>query len=764
MSLADTIGALVVIGLVLCVVLGSVLGFVAFAMLLRERRRRRSFREDLQNLLRRLHALEQGEAPTAPQAEEPPVAEPSPEVDSREARLDALQRISARPVESAPERPARPGLDWNHIEELVGKRWMTWVGAVVLFFAAAFFVKYAFDRGWLRFFGPTARVSFGILAGCACLAVGDRFMRGRMQVLGEGLAGLGLAILYASLFAATSFYELIPQPVGFLAMALVTAAGMTLCVLRGAVSIAFLAVLGGFLTPVLLSTGEDARDALFAYVILLDLGVLGVALSRKWRSLDVLAFVGTAILYAGWFHEFYADAAMVPALVWLAAFFAVFLLLPFVHHLRRGTPITIERFALALANAGLAFTAAYAILADENRHVLGFVALGMAACYLVLGAQARRRISADARSVFGFIALTVFFLTLAVPLHLKLQGITLAWSLEAPLLLYLGYRYSYRPVRIAATVVLALVTVRLFSVQWPLHGGLFVPVLNRHFAGALMVPLAAGLCAFIHARHRSDATPVDLLMKTGAAIGAGVLTVILAHAELAEWCRYTSRPYVARALAPAIWTVGAACFFAAGIRARSLASRVTGAVLTAIALLLAAYAYGRSGPDDYVLFVNFRFLGAVLPVLAVFAFGYTLSRCGDMCEEWERRLAIADYVAAGVLLLILLSAEAYSFCDATVTEAQRAGWTALMSLSVVWAVYAAATLAVGFWKRVLPLRIAALALFGAAAIKVVLVDMAVVQQVYRIISFFVLGALMIGGAYLYHRIESGLDGSGEQQP
>jgi uncharacterized membrane protein len=78
---------------------------------------------------------------------------------------------------------------------------------------------------------------------------------------------------------------------------------------------------------------------------------------------------------------------------------------------------------------------------------------------------------------------------------------------------------------------------------------------------------------------------------------------------------------------------------------------------------------------------------------------------------------------------------------------------ALMSLSVVWAVYAAAMLGVGFWRRTLPLRLAALALFGVTAAKVVAVDIAGVRQIYRVVSFFVLGLLMIGAGYLYHLIE-----------
>ncbi len=81
-----------------------------------------------------------------------------------------------------------------------------------------------------------------------------------------------MAILYVSLFAAYGLYGLLPQAVTFVLVAIVTAGGVVL------------AVLGGLLTPVVLRTERDPRDALFAYLLLLDLGVLGVAFLKRWRA------------------------------------------------------------------------------------------------------------------------------------------------------------------------------------------------------------------------------------------------------------------------------------------------------------------------------------------------------------------------------------------------------------------------------------------------------------------------------------------------
>ena len=745
---------LFMLALVAAVLGGSVLGIVAFIRVLEQRRFAEENKRAIETLaesVAHLARLQRKEAPAPPEhvPEKPAAAVPPAPAEGE--KVEVL--LPAGPEAAPPQEPAAPPVGrewWGRFEEEAGKRWMTWAGAVALFFAVAYFVKYAIDREWL---GPRTQVCMGVTFGILMLVLGDLSLRRKMRALGQGLVGGGLAILYVSLFAAFSFYHLVPQLPAFAAMVIVTAAGMTLAVLHNALPVSFLAVLGGLLTPVLLSTGEDARDALFSYLVLLNLGVLGVALFRGWRALDALAFVGTAGLFAGWYFEFYDQSAMVPTLLWLAGFYVIFLLLPFLHHLRHGTLIALERFVMALANAALAFTCAYAILRVEHRHVLGFVALGMAACYAALGSQIRRRISADSRGLFGFIALAVFFLTMAVPLHLKVHGITLAWAIEGPVLLYLGCRYRYRPVRIGGFIVLVLASLRLFIAHSPLHDAAFTPIWNRHFGGVIFLPLASAAFAFIHHRWRKEALPADRALKLASAIGGGFIALMILHAELGLWLQYSERPYLARCAVVVVWAAGALCFLGGGVRARSLAPRVAGLGALAIALLLAFRPYAHDVPGDYLIFLNARFIAGLAAVLAVFYYAFVLRRRREICTAWEQRRAQFLYAAGGLTLLALLSAEAYSYCIETVSDRRKAEWTALMSVSLVWGIYAAAALSVGFWRRVRPLRLSALGLFGVTALKLVLVDIAGVKQVYRILSFFVVGLLMIAGAYLYHRAE-----------
>jgi uncharacterized membrane protein len=659
-------------------------------------------------------------------------------------------------IPAAPPAPTPGPAGLQSLESKIGRQWIAWVGAVVVFLSAAFFLKHAFDNEWI---GPAGQVTISAIVAVAILAAGSRFISKGWQTLGRSLVGLGLGILYATFFAAFSAYKppVLPQGGAFAFMVAVTAAGMALAVLHNAMPIAFLAVLGGLLTPVMLSTGHDARDSLFTSLLLLDLGVLAVAFFRGWRLLDALAMTGTFALYSAWFNRFYTPAGLAPAMAWLGAFYLVFLALPFLYHLVRRQRFTIERFLMALANAAFAAGFAWTMLRQQYLFTMGFVALGMAAAYLLLGSIIRRRLPDDARALFGAIALTVTFLTLAVPLQLRAHGIMLAWVVEAPVLTYLAYRFRYAPARAFAAAVLVLAAGRLFlsGLHWPLHEGLYVPFFNRQWISAMAVPLAAAAFAFIHHRFRHQANSFDRAMKLTAALAAGLLALVIVHVELAGWLAHDLSRQAAGYAVAALWVAGAWVYLLAGAKAGRAAPWpwAVGAFALAVAAFLAMGAFGDDLGPTHLLLFNLRFAVGLLVTLTLLGYARLIGRTPGLPADQTRPFAFTFAGAGLVALLLLLSAEVSSFCWDVVADHARAERAGAMAVTLVWSVYAIALLVVGFWKLTRPLRLAGLALFGLAALKLVAIDLTFLRDVYRIVSFLVLGLFMLGASYLYHRLE-----------
>ncbi len=231
-------------------------------------------------------------------------------------------RPAAAPAPPAPpDKPDKPSRfaafgGSGGLEEQLGVRLSVWVGAIALALAGIFLVKYAFDNQWLT---PAMRVALGVMFG-ASLVVGGEWARIRRSALiGSGLSAAGIAVLYASFLAATNFFHLIPPLVGFGLMALTTAVAVSLSLRQGPI-IAIVGLVGGFLTPYLLSSDTPSSALpLFMYLLFLEYGLMAVGQRRRWRWLPLVtlaASLGWVVLWlAGAFDA--GDAAIL--YVFLAA-------------------------------------------------------------------------------------------------------------------------------------------------------------------------------------------------------------------------------------------------------------------------------------------------------------------------------------------------------------------------------------------------------------------------------------------------------------
>ncbi len=198
---------------------------------------------------------------------------------------------------------AGPKINW---EQFMGVKGFAWLGGLALFLGVAFFVKYSFDNNLVP---PQLRVAIGFLTGLVLLVGGVVMSRKNFPALSQTLCATGVVILYAVTFACRSIYHFEffgPVPT-FLLMALITAAAFLLAVRLDALVVAILGMLGGFLTPILLSTGQDNPLGLFGYIAILDLGLIVVALVRRWHFLAALAALGTAIMQIGWAGKFFVS-------------------------------------------------------------------------------------------------------------------------------------------------------------------------------------------------------------------------------------------------------------------------------------------------------------------------------------------------------------------------------------------------------------------------------------------------------------------------
>ena len=201
-------------------------------------------------------------------------------------------------VPPPPPVPAKP-FDW---EAFFGVKLFAWIGGFVLFLGIVFLVKYSFENNLIT---PAMRVAIGTVVGVGLIVTGWFTAARNFRVSGQSLCATGILVLYGNIFAAHVFYGLIALVPAFVSMAIVTAAAFFLAVRMNAQVIVILGLLGGFLTPVLLSTGVDRPLALFGYIAVLNVGVAAVAVRKRWDYLVLLAAVCTIIMEFAWAGRFF---------------------------------------------------------------------------------------------------------------------------------------------------------------------------------------------------------------------------------------------------------------------------------------------------------------------------------------------------------------------------------------------------------------------------------------------------------------------------
>ena len=268
---------------------------------------------------------------------------------------------------SAPKsaRPVKLPIDW---EQFMGAKLFAWIGGLALFLGVAFFVKYSFEHNLIP---AELRVAIGFVVGASLVVGGLLLKRQENAVTAQTLCATGVLVLYAVTFACRAYYHFalfgfVPT---FLLMTLITAVAFVLAVRLNAIVVAVLGIAGGFLTPVLLSRGEDNSLGLFGYIALLDIGLLAVAQRQRWNVLPILGAIGTALVQFAWVAAFFVPEkyfAGNKVLIFMAVFagFQALFLAAAALAQRTGKANT-ELFACAIGLGAVAMFSAFYLLSFQ---------------------------------------------------------------------------------------------------------------------------------------------------------------------------------------------------------------------------------------------------------------------------------------------------------------------------------------------------------------------------------------------------------------
>lgn len=553
------------------------------------------------------------------------------------------QGRESAPVQASPgEQPAKPApvpteaispfsrkeeTKPSDLEVRMGQKWLLIAGILTMVFGVGYFLKYSFEQGWVT---PAGRVAMAYVWSIVFLIAGDRFRKKLSGAFGLSLVGGGIAVLYFSTFAGFQIYHLLDQVPSFAIMVLITVLAGALSVYYDSKWLAVLGLVGGFLTPVLLTTGRDNQVALMTYMTILNLGLLGIAFHKKWDLLNTLGLIFTYLLYSAWYASHYADSKFWPAVLFLNVFFLIYSVAPFAYQFLRESREELKGIVLMVPNAFIAFGYSYAMIVQRSSLPwVSVVSVFYAVVFLAMASYLYKTGKQQLEAFVVLLAKALLFLIITVPLIFSKHWITVFWSAQAFALLWMGMRLERRSLRAGAYALFGMALFKFLAYD---YGAVF------NFNTALF----AFYGPYTGTLAERAATSLVLL---AALAQAGALAARL--------------PY--RTLSPEI-------------------------------------------KDSAILFG-----------------------------------------AATLLLFIVLNAETNGFFHEYLPEARFA------AVSVLWTIFSVCLMIAGFRANSALVRKASFGLFLITVLKVFLSDMANVSTPYRIISFIILGLVLVGTSYLYYK-------------
>ncbi len=413
-------------------------------------------------------------------------------------------RAPAPPKRDAPMQP-NPLWAW-----LTGGNTIVRVGVLILFIGMAFLAKYAAENA---VFPLELRLAAVGAAAIALLVVGWRL---RLQPARAGYAltlqGAGVAILYLTIFSAFRLYDLIPAGHAFPMLVAVAAFSTLLAIRQDAMSLAVTGVAGGFLAPILASTGQGSHVALFSYYAVLNAGIFCTAWVKAWRPLNLVGFVFTFAIAAAWGSKYYAPSFFATTEPFLILFFVAYVAIAVLYAFREAPRLTHYVDGTLIFGAPIVGFGLQAGLVSSFEFGMAFSALALAAFYLLLATWLNAKHSPQLKLLTeSFLALGVIFATLAIPLALDARWTSAVWALEGAAIFWVGVRQDRKLARAFGLLMQLLAGIAfLASTQFKLD---HYPILNSQFIGYMLLA-ASGLYLnrLIH-RHQASLTKLEVTLS-----------------------------------------------------------------------------------------------------------------------------------------------------------------------------------------------------------------------------------------------------------
>ncbi|WP_300699492.1 DUF2339 domain-containing protein [Bacteroides sp.] len=656
-----------------------------------------------------------------------------------ESVLEEIQR-------PAPIIPKKPKRKINY-EKFIGENLFGKIGILVFVIGIGLFVKYAIDKDWIN---ETLRTVLGFLAGSALLATAGRLQK-KYRTFSSLLAGGAFGVFYLTVAIAFHYYHLFSQTSAFLILIAITILMPILAILYDRRELAIISLIGGFLAPFIVSSGEGNYMVLFTYLSILNIGMFCLSIYKKWSELPILSYVFTSVIMAGYIENCTSEEfppTVAGILFLFCTLFYLIFLLPTISILHSASTKTNRLLLSVIISNNFTFLGFGIFLLGCMAlpfEAEGLLSLFIAIINLALVIWLRKSKQDYLLLIYAMLGLVLTFVSITVPLQLSGNYITLFWASEMVLLLWL-YAKSRIWVYEYATLILVCLTLISFVMD-VFHSIVYSSshleniFINSQFATSLFMGLATGAFAWLMSRQRTSLEGARFLKYSPWNALMSVFSIlILYYTFMREFSLHL--PSGTNAEVMMLFTSGCITAYCYGFRKRFPISRYAGIyqLLTGSnTLLFVIFAYAHyselTGTNPLLAWVNVLFIIANL---------YDVSRQYYKANGMQPRYTIYLNIVSTLFWVYILQ---LLFLQTGLNDL-----TAAFSIALISAGFVQMGLGMKLHQKVL--RIISLVTFGIVLLKLVLIDLWAMPTVGKIIVFIILGLILLVLSFLYQKLKN----------
>ena len=708
------------------------------------------------------------------------------------------EKATEKPVITAPTAPkpqiSAPKINLpkqpSDLEKIIGESWINKIGILIVVIGVAIGAKYSIEN---ELISPLTRIILGYLMGIGLLGFGIK-LKPKFEGYSAVLVSGAISIFYFITYFAYSFYDLIPQALAFVMMLIFTAFTVFTAIKYNRVVIAHIGLIGAYAVPFLLSSGSGRVDILFSYMLIINLGILFISIKKDWKSLHYSAFFFTWMIYGSWFADKSFDSNLqgyeALGLGFATAFFLVFYGVSLFNNIISKEKLDKVNIILILLNSFIYYGFGYGIFNGHSilDSYLGLFTLFNAAIHFAVLFFIKSKKLADSTLFYSTLGMVFTFITIAIPIQLDGNWVTLMWTAQGTILFWLGKTKKISIYEKISLPILGLAFISFledwaryrYAVNLDIHA-----FWNVNFLTGIFAVLGYSSAVYLSRKHPDPEIEKNSPFNTIKSFYLPVLLVLTAYLtfrneigyffdywyestslkgkEIGETDEFSLYNYDIEIFKNIYLLVYSLIFFGgmALLNFYKFKNKVLGISAIAIGLLVlfAAQTFGVgelgelrysyiNGNSNKYFNVSFNYILIRYPLWSSIAFALWAIFKNAKTQLENTKFHIFLEVVIHISILNFLSNELVTWMD-------LAGYQDVfkLGLSILWSVYSLLLVGLGIFQKKKHLRIFALVLFGITLAKLFLYDISNLSTISKTIVLIILGLLLLIISFLYNKFK-----------